>query len=67
MLDSDESLEKSRANDISPGIKPQYKTPDEIISALKTSELYSNFRIILNKKIQNEERSKEILIKNKAV
>lgn len=53
----------------SPFIKPArnlpiYKTTDEIIDALKASEIYLLFKSILNKKEQNEIKAREILINN---
>lgn len=44
--------------------KPVYRTADEIIAALKASELYECFKTILAKKTQNEERARSILIEN---
>ena len=44
--------------------KPVYKTKDEIIATLKASELYACFKTILDRKIQNEEKARSILIEN---
>ena len=44
--------------------KPEYRTADEIISALKVSEVYVSFKTILARKTQNEEKAKAILIEN---
>lgn len=45
-------------------LKPIYRTPDEIVAALKASELYASFKTILDQKTRNEERARAILIEN---
>ena len=44
--------------------KPVFRTADEIIAALKASELYASFKTILAKKTKNEEIARAILIEN---
>jgi hypothetical protein len=44
--------------------KPVFRSADDIIEALKMSELYVSFRTILTRKTQNEERARAILIEN---
>jgi len=41
-----------------------YQSPDELISALKSSENYKSFKSILENKIENENKAKTILIEN---
>lgn len=64
LMNSDETPLQT-INDTNTKIKkPIYRTADEIISALKTSDLYLSFKTIINKKSENEERAKAILIEN---
>ena len=46
--------------------KPKFATTEELITALKSSEIYRSFKNILNQKIQNEDRAKSILVENLA-
>jgi hypothetical protein len=45
-------------------IQHVYRSPDELISALKSSEKYKSFKSILEDKIENENKAKTILIEN---
>jgi Domain of unknown function (DUF4268) len=64
LLHYEESPIHTRPVSNSTSKKPVYKTTDEIISVLKSSEIYTSFKKILNQKLQNEEKAKEILIEN---
>lgn len=44
--------------------KPIYRTPDDLIKTLKSSEYYRSFKTILKEKIDNEAKAKTILIEN---
>ena len=45
-------------------LKPVFRSADDIIAALKASELYASFKTIFGIKTQNEERARTILIEN---
>jgi len=64
LMDSDETPIVPSKEIISEIRKPVYRTADEIIAALKESELYACFKTILERKRQAEEEAKTILLKN---